>query len=61
MRVAIMGLFQLGALVGGVLGETIGVRGTLAAAGLVVVAPIVLFAALRRHRDVEDLAPDSVH
>ena len=56
-----MGLFPLGALVGGVLGETVGVRWTLVVAGLVVlVAPVVLFAALRRHRDVEEFAEDSV-
>jgi predicted MFS family arabinose efflux permease len=62
MRVAIMGLFPLGALVGGVLGELIGVRATIVVAGVVVLAaPIVLVAALRRHRDVEDFAPDSVH
>jgi MFS family permease len=61
MGFAIMGLFPLGALVGGVLGETIGVRWTLVVAGLVVlVAPVVLFAALRRHRDVEEFAEDSV-
>lgn len=62
MRVAIMGLFPLGALVGGVLGELIGVRATIVVAGVVVLAaPVVLVAALRRHRDVEDFAPDSVH
>jgi MFS family permease len=62
MGVAIMGLFPLGAVVGGVLGELVGVRATIVVAGLVVlVAPVVLFVALRRHRDVEELAPDSVH
>lgn len=61
MGFAIMGLFPLGALVGGVLGETIGLRWTLVVAGVVVlVGPVVLFVALRRHRDVEELAADSV-
>lgn len=61
MGFAIMGLFPLGAVVGGVLGETIGVRATLVVAGVVVLAaPVALFVALRRYRDVEELAPDSV-
>jgi MFS family permease len=61
MRVAIMGLFPLGALVGGILGDAIGARWTLLVAGAVgLVAPAVLWMALRGHRDVEELAPDSV-
>lgn len=61
MGFAVMGLFPLGAVIGGVLGQTIGVRGTLVVAGLVVLAaPVALFVALRRHGDVEELAPDSV-
>ena len=61
MGFAIMGLFPLGALVGGILGETIGVRATIVVAGAVVlVAPVALILALRRVRDVEQLAPDSV-
>jgi MFS family permease len=56
MRVLIMGLFPLGAVVGGVLGELVGVRATLVVAGLVgMVAPTVLLPVLRAHRDVEDL------
>lgn len=55
MRVLIMGLFPLGAIAGGVLGEVLGARLTLVIAGAVaVVAPIALFYALRRHRDVEE-------
>jgi MFS family permease len=53
MRVAIMGLFPLGALLGGVLGAAIGARWTLLVAGLVVlVAPVVLAVGLRRTRVV---------
>jgi hypothetical protein len=49
MRVAIMALFPLGALRGGVLGEAIGARWTLLVAGAVVlVAPVVLGVGLRR-------------
>jgi MFS family permease len=51
MRVAIMGLFPLGALLGGVLGAAIGARWTLLVAGLVVlVAPVVLAVGLRGTR-----------
>jgi MFS family permease len=43
MTVLIMGLFPLGAVVGGVLGELIGARGTLLATGAVaLIAPILL-------------------
>ncbi len=56
MRFLIMGLFPLGALVGGVLGEWIGLRGTLwVAGGIVVLAPLPIFLALRGIRDVDDL------
>src|SRR5919112_6145231 len=56
MRVLITGLSPLGAVVGGVLGELVGVRATLVVAGLVgMVAPTVLLPVLRAHRDVEDL------
>jgi MFS family permease len=55
MRVVIMGLFPLGAILGGVLGELVGTRLTLVAAGLVgLVAPVILFRAIS-HRDVEDV------
>ncbi len=56
MRFLIMGLFPLGALIGGVLGGGIGLRGTLAVAGVVLMlCPIPLFLALRRIRHVEEL------
>ncbi|MFE5291887.1 MFS transporter [Isoptericola sp. NPDC056618] len=56
MRVVIMALFPLGALAGGLLGDALGPRPTLLAAGLVALAaPAVLFPALRGYRDVEDL------
>jgi MFS family permease len=56
MRFLIMGLFPLGALLGGVLGELLGARSTLWVAGaIIVLAPVPLFFALRRTRDVEDL------
>ncbi|PWC06840.1 MFS transporter [Mycetocola zhujimingii] len=56
MRVLIMGLFPLGALVGGVLGELIGLRGTLfVAGGLMVLSPIPLMAVFGRIRDIEQL------
>jgi MFS family permease len=49
MRVAIMGLFPLGAIVGGVLGDLIGPRATLAVSGfLLLVAPLFVRQALRR-------------
>ena len=56
MRFLIMGLFPLGAVIGGVLGETIGLRETLwVAGGLIVLSPIPLYLALRHTRDVEDV------
>jgi len=58
MRFLIMGLFPLGALTGGVLGELIGARPTLWVAGaIIVLSPVPLLLALRHARDVEDL-PD---
>jgi predicted MFS family arabinose efflux permease len=46
-----MGLFPLGAIVGGVLGEAIGPRLTLAVAALIVcAAPVPLYLTLRRVR-----------
>jgi len=57
MRFLIMGTFPLGALLGGTLGELIGLRGTLWVSGLIItLAPVPLFHALRHARDVEDLA-----
>lgn len=56
MQVVVMGLFPLGAIVGGVLGDAIGARWTLVAAGvLLLVCPAVLWRALRGVRDVSDL------
>jgi MFS family permease len=58
MRFLIMGLFPLGALLGGILGEVIGLRGTLwVAGGIIVLAPLPLILALRGTRDVDDLPP----
>ena len=57
MRVLIMGLFPLGAVVGGVLGELIGLRGTLWVAGaLILLSPIPLIRAFGGVRDIETLA-----
>ncbi|HEV7811867.1 MAG TPA: MFS transporter [Leifsonia sp.] len=56
MQVFIMGLFPLGAILGGVLGELIGARLTLVVAGLVVLScPIILRGALGRVREVESI------
>ncbi|RDV43570.1 MFS transporter [Leifsonia sp. ku-ls] len=56
MQVLVMGLFPLGAVVGGVLGDAIGARWTLVAAGgLLLVCPVVLWRALRGVRDVSGL------
>jgi hypothetical protein len=49
MRFLIMGLFPLGALLGGVLGSLVGVRATLWVAGvLIVVSAVPVAVALRR-------------
>ncbi|MFU8947209.1 MFS transporter [Mycetocola zhadangensis] len=57
MRVLIMGLFPLGAIVGGVLGELLGLRATLWIAGaLILLSPIPLIRAFGGIRDVEALA-----
>lgn len=56
MRVLIMGLFPVGALVGGLLGNLVGARLTLAAVAVVgLAAPVALFATLRGHREIESL------
>jgi MFS family permease len=56
MRVLIMGAFPLGALVGGALGELIGLRGTLAVSGtLLSLAALPVHRALRHVRDTTDL------
>ncbi len=60
MQFAIMALFPLGALVGGILGELMGTRLTLLVAGAVgLIAPVVLYLAIRGYRDVDDL-PEQV-
>ncbi|MGR6921523.1 MFS transporter [[Actinomadura] parvosata] len=56
MRFLMMGLFPLGALLGGVLGEVAGARQALwVAAVVVLLSPLPVYAALRGVRDVEDL------
>ncbi|HZA03167.1 MAG TPA: MFS transporter [Propionibacteriaceae bacterium] len=58
MTVLIMGLFPVGALVGGVLGDLVGIRTTLLVASAVLgLAPVVLYFALRQVRDIEDVGP----
>lgn len=62
MRVLIMGLFPLGALLGGALGDLIGARLTLVLVAAVgALAPVVLFAALRKYRQIEELPPWEKH
>lgn len=57
MRFLIMGLFPLGAIIGGTLGEVIGLRGTLwVSAAIVLISPLPLILALRGIRDVEQIA-----
>lgn len=57
MQVVVMGLFPVGAIIGGVLGELIGARWTVLAAGVLLLScPILLWRALRGARDVEDVA-----
>ncbi|ANF32061.1 MFS transporter [Leifsonia xyli] len=59
MQVVVMGLFPVGALVGGILGEVVGPRWTLVVAGTLLLAcPVVLWSALRGAREVSDL-PDA--
>jgi len=56
MRFLIMGAFPIGALIGGTLGEVLGLRGTLWIAGIIILlSPIPLFLALRYTRDIEEL------
>jgi hypothetical protein len=58
MTVLIMGLFPLGAVVGGLLGELVGIRATLLVSSVVLgVAPVVLYRALRHVRALEDVPP----
>ena len=56
MRFLIMGAFPLGALIGGTLGELLGLRGTLWVSGtIILLSPVPLFLALRRTRNVEEI------
>jgi MFS family permease len=58
MRFLIMGSFPLGALLGGVLGTAIGLRETLwISGGIIVLAPLPLYLALRNIRDVDQIEP----
>ncbi|WP_331714507.1 MFS transporter [Auraticoccus cholistanensis] len=57
-RFLVMGGFPLGALLGGVLGEVLGLRATLVVSGaLLTLAAVPLHLALRGTREVDDLAP----
>ena len=61
MRFLMMGLFPLGALLGGVLGELLGLRPTLVLAGGIIAASAVpVYRALRGVCDVEELPAWSV-
>ncbi|MET3565701.1 MFS family permease [Leifsonia sp. 563] len=56
MQVVVMGLFPVGAIVGGLLGDAIGARWTLIVAGILLLAcPVILWASLRGVREVTDL------
>jgi MFS family permease len=56
MRILIMGLFPVGALLGGVLGERFGIRPTLwIALTLAALSPLPVYRALRRSRTAEDV------
>jgi MFS family permease len=57
MRFLILGTFPAGALIGGTLGEVLGLRGTLWVSGaLLTVAALPVHLALRHTRDTVDLA-----
>ncbi|TCC37447.1 MFS transporter [Kribbella capetownensis] len=59
MRFLIMGLFPLGAALGGILGELVGIRATLLIAGAIVaVSPVPVYLALRGVRDADELHAD---
>lgn len=56
MRFLIMGLFPLGAVVGGGMGELIGLRATLfVSQAVIALSPVPVYLALRQIRDVEQL------
>jgi MFS family permease len=58
MRFLIMGLFPIGAVVGGVLGELFGARETLwISGGIMLLSPLPVYLALRSVRDVEEIPP----
>lgn len=58
MRFLIMGSLPVGALLGGTLGEVIRLRGTLGVSGgLLTVAALPVYFALRRTRNISDLQP----
>ncbi|WP_348789429.1 MFS transporter [Leifsonia sp. NPDC080035] len=60
MQVVVMGLFPVGAVIGGLLGDAIGARWTLVVAGgLLLVCPVLLRVALRGVREVAEL-PEAV-
>ncbi len=62
MRFLIMGSFPLGALIGGTLGELIGLRGTLWVSGtLLTVAALPVYLALRHTCDITDLPSWAPH
>jgi MFS family permease len=57
MKFAIMGLFPLGALLGGILGEYVGLRVALLVAGVIIVlSPVPVYRALHHIRDVDELS-----
>lgn len=59
MRFLIMGMFPLGALVGGALGEVAGLRATLwVSGGIIALSALPVHRALRGVRDVEELLPE---
>lgn len=58
MRVVIMAAFPLGAIIGGAVGELVGLRAALWIAGaIIVVSPMPVYLVLRGIRDVDDMPP----
>jgi uncharacterized membrane protein YoaK (UPF0700 family) len=57
MRFLMMSLFPLGALLGGTLGQFLGLRATLWLSGAIIaVSALPVYRVLRRTRDVEEIA-----